>query len=210
VVILAGLVIAMTVVAASDTLHGAVDAAVGWAESVIRRHPVAGVLVFVVLGGLSAMLAFFSSALLVPVAVRTWGEVPTAALLWLSWFLGGLAAYSVARYLGRGVVHRLVPSRRLLFYERRIAAQARFPVVFLFQAALPSEVPGYVLGMVKCSLRVYLPALALAELPYAVAAVYLGQSFLAQRYALIVIVGLAAVGAAAWAFHRLHQHLGER
>ncbi len=78
------------------------------AESAIREREGWGMIVFVLLAALSAMLAFVSSAMLVPVALYVWGPVVCFLLLWTGWFLGGLAGYAVGRYLGRPVVHRLV------------------------------------------------------------------------------------------------------
>lgn len=54
------------------------------------------------------MLAFVSSIVLIPVAVHVWGPIACAGLLWIGWFLGGVAAYAVGRYFGRPIVERLV------------------------------------------------------------------------------------------------------
>ena len=62
-----------------------------------------GKLVFVLVSALSAMLAFFSSAVVVPVAVYAWGNATTLALLWGAWLLGGIGSYVVGRTLGRRV-----------------------------------------------------------------------------------------------------------
>ena len=91
---------------------------------------------------------------------------------------------------------------------RRIGARAAFPTVLLFQLALPSEIPGYVLGIVRCRPAIYLAALALAELPYAVGTVYLGESFVRGDYALLVGLGAVGIAGIATAFHHLHRRLG--
>jgi hypothetical protein len=46
---------------------------------------VLGAVVFVLLSAVSAMLAFFSSALLVPAAVFAWGNTLAVGLLWLGY-----------------------------------------------------------------------------------------------------------------------------
>ena len=78
------------------------------ADAVVRQQPAWGPVVFVVLAALSAMLAFVSSAVLVPAAIRVWGPEACFLLLWTGWFLGALAAYAVGRYAGRPLVERLV------------------------------------------------------------------------------------------------------
>lgn len=175
---------------------------------IVAEHPFWGAALFVLLSALSAMLAFFSSAVLVPVAIRTWGEVVCVFLLWLGWILGGACAYGLARFWGRPVVRRLASRDLLARYEERISRHSSWGLVLLFQLAVPSEIPGYVLGLARYGLRRYLTILALAELPYAVGTVYLGSSLLARRT--FVLLGLGALGIlfSVWALHTLRRRLG--
>ncbi len=76
-----------------------------------------------------------------------------------------------------------------------------FRHVLLFQLAVPSEIPGYVLGLAGCRLRTYAAAIALGELPFAIGAVYLGESFLQRNYLLLLAIGVASV-ALSWAMFR--------
>jgi hypothetical protein len=101
---------------------------------------VAGPAIFVALAAASAMLAFFSSAALVPAGVVAWGMPTTAALLSLGWLLGGLLSYGSARGLGRPLLAHLAPVEFLAKYERRVSRDTPFGVVLLFQLALPSEI----------------------------------------------------------------------
>jgi uncharacterized membrane protein YdjX (TVP38/TMEM64 family) len=204
------ILLAIVAVAALPQMHAAVLRAVAAGEATIRSHTGWGAVAFVVLSALSAMLAFVSSTVFVPVAIRAWGAVPTMALLWFGWLLGGAAAYGVGRFLGRRVVMTLIKPGRIRYYERRLAARVRFPLVLLFQAALPSEIPGYVLGILRYSPRHYLLALAIAELPYAVASGLLGSQFLERQYLAMAGLGLAGLVALAWAAVQLHRRLEQR
>lgn len=199
----AGLALAVS----SDALHGAFLQVVAAAESIIKAHPVAGISLFVVLAALSAMLAFFSSAVIVPVAIQAWGQTLTMLLLWTGWALGGVCSYWVGRTLGRPVARALTSNAAFERFEDRISNKAPFGLVLLFQLALPSEVPGYVLGIARYRFLKYLIALSLAELPFAVGTVYLGTSFLERR--ILLIIALVAAGAllSAWAFHTLQKRL---
>jgi uncharacterized membrane protein YdjX (TVP38/TMEM64 family) len=76
-----------------------------------------------------------------------------------------------------------------------------FRRVLLFQLAVPSEIPGYVLGLSGCRLRTFIAATALGELPFAIGAVYLGESFLQRNYFLLLAIGMAGV-ALSWAAFR--------
>jgi uncharacterized membrane protein YdjX (TVP38/TMEM64 family) len=179
-------------------------------EAVIRDRPVLGVSVFVLYAALSAMLAFVSSAVIVPVSVYVWGKGISMLLLWVGWILGGVCAYAISRYFGRTVVNALRAGPALARYENRISQRASFGLVLLFQLAVPSEVPGYVLGLIRYSFWKYIGALALAELPYAVVTVYVGASFLERRTYMLMAVGAAVAAFSAWAMYTLHRRVAER
>lgn len=198
-------VAAVAIAAALPGVHSALIDLLESARSVIAGRPVAGAALFVVLGALSAMLAFFSSAILVPVGIRAWGPVGCGLLLWTGWLLGGAVSYSVARWLGRPVIRRVVPDRRVTEYEHLITERASFGMVVLFQLALPSEIPGYVLGLARYPAGRYLAALALVELPYAAGVVLMGESFLDRKVLPLVGLGLLAALVALTATRRLRR-----
>ena len=194
--------------ASSSEFQSALAWGLAKAEPVIARHPVWGAVLFLLLSAFSAMLAFFSSAVLVPVAIQAWGKLACTFLLWLGWILGGVCAYGIARFWGRPVVRRLASARGLARYEERISRNTPLGLVLLFQLAVPSEIPGYVLGLARYGLRKYLMVLALAELPYAVGTAYLGESLMKQRTVLLLGLGALAILVSAWALHVLRRRLG--
>ena len=204
---LIALLVVAAVLAATDPAHAIVRDVFERVRLVIIAHPTVGKLAFVLASALSAMLAFFSSAVLVPVAVYAWGESTTLGLLWGAWLAGGAASYLVGRTLGRRVAAWAISPGRLDYYAQRLTARTGFPTVLLFQLAVPSEIPGYVLGTLRCPVRVYLPALAIAELPFALGAVYLGESFVRGDYALLLMLGVAGIALSWTAFHRLHRRI---
>lgn len=188
-----------------DAIHDALMRVLAAAEPVIAAHPRWGALAFVALSAASAMLAFLSSAVLVPVALVTWDRSLTIVLLWLGWLLGGICAYGVGRMLGRPLVNTVGSARLIAFYQRRLSADVGFPLVLLLQFALPSEIPGYLFGLLRVRFRTYLAALALAEIPYAVGTVLLGESIVRQQGVWLLALGVAGAGIsllAAWALHR--------
>lgn len=192
---------------ALDPLHDAVALALDRVTALIAVHPVAGKLAFVVASALSAMLAFFSSAIIVPAAVLAWGPRTTLLLLWLSWLAGGCCTYALGRTLGGRIAAWLVSPGRLAYYANRVSRSATLGTVILFQIALPSEIPGYALGTVKYSFPRYAAALAIAELPYAAGAVYLGDSFVRGNYAMLLAIGVAGVVASVVTVRALHRRM---
>jgi uncharacterized membrane protein YdjX (TVP38/TMEM64 family) len=175
------------------------------AEGPIRERSSWGVIVFVLLVAVSAMVAFVSSAVFVPVAIAVWGPTLCMALLWIGWFLGGLVAYGVGRFVGRPAVEMLVGAGTLARYEGWArSGKSRVPVLMLL-LAIPSDMACYLFGLVRCRFAAFASALAVAEVPYALGAVYLATSFLERRIVPLLAVGIGGVLLSAWAVHRLHQ-----
>src|SRR3990170_2463850 len=100
---------ALALVTSFAELHAWLISLLPAAEAIIREQAVLGVVVFVVFAALSAMLAFVSSAVIVPVGVYVWGKAASLLLLWVGWILGRVTAYTISRYLGRPVVQALGP-----------------------------------------------------------------------------------------------------
>jgi uncharacterized membrane protein YdjX (TVP38/TMEM64 family) len=193
----ATIIIAVLVLASGLLLAGPVHqwllSLIAAAEGVIQERQTWGMVAFVVLAALSAMIAFVTSSMLIPVAIYAWGPGLCFVLLWAGWFLGGLAAYGIGRYLGRPIVHRLVRSTALERQERWARSSRSLTGILLLQLAVPSDLAGYVFGLIRCPLGRFVTALALAEVPYALGAVYLGVSFVERRLLPLLAVGVAGV-----------------
>lgn len=200
----------LLVLALWEAPHRALVGLFGRAAGVMDAHPVAGATLFVGLSALSAMLAFVSSAVLVPAAVVVWGKSLTLVLLWTGWLLGGASAYVVARFLGRPLVRSLGSAAALRKYERKVSQHSPFLVVLLLQLALPSELPGYILGLARYPVHVYLLALGLAELPFALGTVYLGEGLLQRQVPLILGLLVAGLALGLLAFRALQRRLGDQ
>lgn len=201
------LCVAVVLLLSVDSVNAGLHRLLAAAEPTIALHPVSGLLLFVALSALSAVVAFFSSALLVPVAVYTWGTLPTMALLWLGWWLGGAVTYALGYALRRPLIRFAGHGEHVDFYRRRIPADAGFAVVLLLQFALPSEIPGYLCGVMRVPFRTYALALAVAELPYAVGTVLMGDSLLQQRTGLLLSLGLLGAAISGDAVRRLRRRL---
>jgi len=204
------LAVALALVTSFAELHAWLISLLPAAEAIIREQAVLGVVVFIVFAALSAMLAFVSSAVIVPVGVYVWGKAASLLLLWVGWILGGVTAYTLSRYFGRAVVQVLLPRPLIERYENLIPRRASFGFVLLLQLALPSEVPGYLLGLMRYHFWRYIAALALAELPYALATIYLGAGFIERRTYLLIGVGIAVAVFGGVALHALHRQIAKR
>ena len=203
------LIIVAGIVAGTEVLRDRIQDIFVLAESAITGYPILGRLLFVLLALLSAMLAFFSSAILAPVGIYTWGTFETFVLLWIGWLLGGAISFLIGRYLGRSVVSMLLSESRLSNWETQISRHTKFFHILLFQASVPSEIPGYLLGILRYRFGLYLAALALVELPYALGAVFLGDSFIKGDSLMFIVIGAGIVLLSVVAFQALH-HVAQR
>ena len=192
-----------------DEVYEGLQRALSAAEPLIAGHPYLGAFVFVLLAAISAILAFFSSALLLPAAVFAWGDAVTLGLLWLGWLLGGMCTYALGRGLRRPQGKASQTSSQFDFYLKRVPGEVTFALVLLLYLALPSEIPGYLCGYLGVRLRTYFAALALAELPYAVGAVLLGDGVVNRNIGWLVAFGLVGAALSLYALRVLHKRLDQ-
>ena len=189
-------------IAWSAGLHQQIVDIVTRIEPLFARYPVAGPLLFLGLAALSATVAFFSSVLLIPFGVQVWGEGVTFVLLWLGWFLGGCLTYAIGRGPGQPMMRYLLSPRRAAEYQARIPPSSAFMPVLLAQLLLPSEAVGYICGLLRVPPRTYLPALALAELPYALGTVLLGTAFVHRQHVVLFAFAVGGLVLLGWLYWR--------
>jgi uncharacterized membrane protein YdjX (TVP38/TMEM64 family) len=201
------LTVALVGLVKSQRAHAALSEVLAAAQAVMVGYPVLGPLLFVLLAALTAMLAFASIAVLLPLAVVTWGEPLSILLLWAGWLLGGVSTYVIGRLFGRRLFDWLAAGALLQRLEKHVGPATPFGLVLLIQLALPSEIPGYVLGLVGYSFGRYLLALGMVELLYTVAAVHLGASFIDRQAGTLLGIGIAVALGSVGAFYLLRRRL---
>ncbi len=209
VLLLTAFIAVVIAVTTSDVLHGAFVDVLAVAEQLMRTYPRAGMGIFLLLSALSAMLSFFSSSALVPIGVYVWGPTQTMLMLWAGGVIGGSLGYWMARTLGRRIVKRLVPEAPFRRYETFFRTRAHWRTVLLFRIALQSELPSYVLGVLRYPFPRYLPMMILGELPFVLFAVYLGETLLERNGLVFGTALLLGVGLTVLAFRALQREMRE-
>jgi len=194
VLVLAVIVTVITVVllSYSESFRNLFESITLWAKELMAANPLLGALVFFLFSMLSAMLAFASSVALVPPANLVFGKLITFLLLWGGWIAGAIVAYLIGS-LARPLLIRLGYKEKLEKYEEYVSRRMKFWMVLLFCFAVPSEIPGYVMGGVHYSFWRFLVAMALTEGVYALAAVFAGESLLAQRPLPLILIVAALI-----------------
>ena len=129
-----------------DVVYASLQRALSAVEPQIAGHPLSAPSRFVLFAALSAILAFFSSALLLPAAVFTWGRRSRSHCCgsvgcWVALYL---CARSWVTHDSRG--KRRGASNQIDFYLQRTPDEVTFALVLLLCLALPSEIPGYLCG----------------------------------------------------------------
>jgi len=87
----------------------------------------------------------------------------------------------------------LIGEDKIAGWQDQVSQRSRFSHILIFQALVPSEIPGYVLGILRYRFMFYLAALAITELPYVVGVVFLGEYFLKGEGMVIILLGLAVI-----------------
>jgi uncharacterized membrane protein YdjX (TVP38/TMEM64 family) len=182
----------------SATFKNYAAMATDWAEAIMNAHPVMGAAVFFLFAALSAMLAFTSSVVLVPAANLVWGKLITFLLLWGGWVAGAVVSFGIG-IVARPLLVRLGFQEKLNKYQQFVSRRMKFWTTVLFCIAVPSEIPGYLLGGLRYPFLKFVGAIALAESMYALGIVFAGQSLIAAKpltfaviVAVLIIIAIAA------------------
>ena len=169
-----------------------------------KNNIIAG-FIFVGLAALSALLAPLSSVPLVPGAILIWNDFLVLVLLWIGWNIGHAIAYYIGRYAGHNIVKRIADTEKIEHYKNRLSGKKGFSFILFFCLAMPAEVPGYVLGIMRYSAWKYIVAVSLSEVPFAIITVYASDAFIAKEpfeFVIWVICGLSLVSLIFYLFHK--------
>lgn len=181
----------------STLLQDYFQSAVTFLQNNGSSHPYLSIGLFVGLSALSAMFFSFSSVWFVPVAVILWDRPLTVFLLLISWMLGGTISYLIGQYGGYPIVKKFISLKQMDDYQDLITKQLGFWTIFLFRFTLPSEIPGYLLGIAKYPFAKYFLVTLLAEAPYAVYSVYAIDSIIHKEQTIFAITAIIWI-IAAW------------
>lgn len=158
-------------------VRSAMESVVEWGQGIMESHPVGGAAVFFLFSAASPMLAFVSSALLVPPATEAWGRPLTFVLLWGGWMTGIAMAYGLAR-LALPMVRRMGHGQALDEYRDLVSKRVSLLQAFIVCLAVPSEIPAYLFGAVRYPFAKFMLAAGLSEGIYALAMVIAGERLL--------------------------------
>lgn len=202
------IVLALALFLVSKKISTAFYGAIFWIESVISAQPLLGSLIFFVLSALSAILAFASTVPLLPSAILVWGMPLTFFLLLGGWIAGTILTYWIGLRLARPTMTLFVAEEKLSRYEHIISKEAKFWVILLFCLAVPSEIPGFILGAMRYDFAKFISAVLIAETVYALGSILIAQNILDKEIistGAIIILLFILIAAASAALIRLNR-----
>ncbi len=141
----------------------------------IDHHAIAGVVVYIVLNILDAVIAPGATLPLIPIAAHIWGRVAAALITTAGWTAGSLIAFYIARRWGSPLVKKLTSMERVKRLRPYIPKHPFWSVVLL-RLVIPMDVISYVLGLfTEMSWPSYGLATALGLTPSAFILTYIGK-----------------------------------
>ncbi len=115
-----------------------------------QLHVAYGVYVLILI--LAVVCMPFTVMPLIPVAASIFGPFITGVLSVIGWTLGSMAAFLIARHVGRPVLKRLLPLKKIDELLSTVPKRSRFMFIVLLRLTLPVDIASYALGLTK-SLR---------------------------------------------------------
>jgi len=159
--------------------------------------------VFVLMACVSAMLSFFTSTPVIPVAVAIWGKTTTLFLLFGGWLLGACVAYYVGRVAAH-LISRFRFFRKVELYRKQLGDSSEFILLLLFRLAVPAEIGSYTLGLLRFNFLTFMIITAISEFPFAILAIFSSQALVGPNpimFAVLISFGLIAMSIFIYFFH---------
>lgn len=189
--LLAVLFFVALILLSSSLLQDLLFSSIDFLGEYFKENKALGIIIFFVFSAVSVLLSPFTSVPFVPSAIMAWGNFLTFLILFLGWVTGGVFAYLVGSFSREKIIKKIFSFGKIERYKKRISPQTQFWLVLLFRLAIPSEIAGYTLGIIRYQFKKYLLATFLAELPFAFFVIYSSSVLLSGEILLFAGILLA-------------------
>ena len=113
----------------------------------ITDHSAWGPVIYILCATFAIVVAPVSATPLIPIASSMWGPLLAALYSILSWTVGAVIAFWLARTYGFSRVGKIVSLKKVQEYARHIPRRNLFLSVVLLRLILPVDVLSYALGL---------------------------------------------------------------
>lgn len=161
-------------------------------KAFIYRHEVGGALAYIVLGVVATVIAPLSSLPFLPLVSLLYGWFWAAIFSIISWSIGSLIAFWIARKYGKKIVRRFVSLERVEKMEARIPKEHFFWTIVLLRIIIPVDALSYALGLFSTiKTREYMLATVIGITPFAFVWAYFGSMSPKQLVIIVVVMVIA-------------------
>jgi len=161
-------------------------------KSFIYRHETGGAVAYIVLGVVATVVAPLSSLPFLPLVSLLYGWFWAAIFSIISWSIGSLIAFWIARKYGKLIVRRFVSLERVEKIEARIPKEHFFWTIVLLRIIIPVDALSYALGLFSTiTTREYMLATIVGITPFAFVWAYFGG--MSPKQLMIVVIVMLIV-----------------
>jgi uncharacterized membrane protein YdjX (TVP38/TMEM64 family) len=152
-----------------------------------------GMAVYLLVSIATIVLAPVATVPLIPIAAGIWGGFVTGLLNIVSWLIGAMIAFGIARVVGIKFVRKMVSLERVEKLEKRIPEEGKFWTIVFLRMVIPVDLLSYALGLFsRVKPGLYFWATLLGITPFAFILAYAGRiPFAWQIMVFLALVGLA-------------------
>ena len=145
-------------------------------KAIITNHFYLGIFVFIVLEISSIVIAPITTIPLLPVASNAFGWPLTFLLSFISWTIGSLIAFIIAREYGKPFVEKFMSLEQAVEFKEYFPKKHIFIGLIVLRIIIPADVLSYALGLfTKIDYKTYIITLIIGTIPSAFFFSYLGS-----------------------------------
>jgi uncharacterized membrane protein YdjX (TVP38/TMEM64 family) len=174
-----------------------------------ETYPVFAIIFFIIATMFAALIAVVGVAPLVPTAVLLWGEPTAIVLITFGWMLGDLLMYRFGVLSIKPIFQDTPFYQKVREVKKTVTPHTAFIGVLLLRLALPSEILGYALGVMRYHFLSYFLTALIAELILAVLLVYASSALLAGDVLMVsfyVLLTVAVTICAVWSTRNIYRN----
>jgi len=166
----------------------------------LQGHGALGLAVFFGTTALAVLFPFFTNMPLVPIAVVLWGPLWTAVILEFGWIIGSAASFTLARLLGRAVIHQFPLLTRYTDIDRLIHPSHPMLSLVMLRMTFPVDILSFALGLFSARITATqnLFATAIGVVPFAILFAFLPTLSWPVQAALLAASALVFVVYTVW------------
>ncbi len=155
------------------------------------KHSFKGAIIYSLIVILAIVIAPVSSIPLIPIMSGLFGWVFTGFITLISWTLGSIITFYIAKIFGIPIISKLIPLKKLEKLEKKIMLKDSFLTILILRTVIPVDILSYALGLFsKINILKYTLATILGVIPVIFILSYAGSVSLKMQLTIFIGVFL--------------------